>query len=82
MKTALENESNPLDADLEKVLPGIHQWHQANESKLWGVKSRLDEVIDTVKQGFDGMVDVASETRAESDKCLAGVFLSIAAKLL
>jgi hypothetical protein len=28
------------------------------------------------------MVDVASETRAESDKRLAGIFLGIAAKLL
>jgi hypothetical protein len=49
MKTALENKSNPLDADLEKVLLGVHQWHQANQSELWGVKLHLDQVIEAVK---------------------------------
>jgi hypothetical protein len=82
MKMALENEDNPLDANLEKVIPGLHQWHQANHSELKNVKVSLEQVAEMMREGFDGLEHVHTEKRAESDKHLAGVFLSIAVKLL
>jgi Transcriptional activator of glycolytic enzymes len=34
MKRALAEERSPLDASLESVLPGVHQWHHANQSAV------------------------------------------------
>jgi len=37
MGVALIHKSNPMDTDLEKVLPGVHRWHQANQASIDGV---------------------------------------------
>jgi hypothetical protein len=34
LKAAIESEQSPLDANLEAVIPGLHQWHTANSAAV------------------------------------------------
>ena len=63
MRVALETEKSPLDANLEKVIPGLHHWHQENNNVMKEVDKRLVGVADCltgleekVRLGFDGIV--------------------------
>ena len=86
MRTALENEESPLDANLESVLPGVHQWHRANEAAVKSVHGRIDTLMETVKVGLkDGFDRISSTTALNQqlqDKRLATVFAEIAKGLL
>ena len=43
MKTALANDECPLDARLEHVIPGLNQWHRANNQALGSLKDTLND---------------------------------------
>jgi hypothetical protein len=34
MKRHLSSDSDPVDAKLEKVIPGLHQWYRANDANM------------------------------------------------
>jgi hypothetical protein len=50
MKTHLDTDECPLDAKLENVIPGLHQWHHANDSSL---HPQLRETVDGIKSQID-----------------------------
>ena len=62
MATELSNDKSPLDANLEKVLPGIKQWHNINESSI----KRLHEDVERLDQTFnEGLQRIVHEARVE-----------------
>jgi exonuclease VII small subunit len=89
MKEALEKEDNPLDANLEKVLPGVHLRLHLQErltqdlvNKVDNVDSKIDKLSTTIVDGFQGMDKSSELLQASSDRRLAGTFMRIAQQLL
>jgi Transcriptional activator of glycolytic enzymes len=82
MKVALETEECPMDAKLEHVIPGIHQWHAANQSAVKNVEAKLDTFCDRVTEAFAGLTQSIKVNQHESDKRLAEGFLKAAQHLL
>lgn len=82
MKNALENEANPLDANLEAVLPGVHQWHQVNQSGMQALGNKIDSLSSNVQQSLVNVAGNMERQQEESDKRLASSFLAIARQLL
>jgi hypothetical protein len=83
MKGHLSTDSCPLDAKLENVIPGLHQWHRANDSSLRqlsetidGFKEKLESntrsVVDSLKQeisvGFSRAADSLSPRRKQQSE--------------
>lgn len=66
MKRELENEESPLDANLEKVLPGVHQWHRATHQELSRVTTELRDLKDEQQKNQD-------ETRQNFGKIIEGI---------
>ena len=82
MELALQNEDDSLDANLEKVLPGIHQWHNANNSAIKKLEDGIVTLYRVTKEGFEEAATAAAESRQESNARLAEKFMSIAQNLL
>ena len=86
MKEALEKEQSPLDASLESVLPGVHQWHRANDAAVRTVHRRIDTIAEAVKvglkEGFEQITNTTAQNQQMQDKRLAIVFADIARGLL
>ena len=86
MKHALANEASPLDATLESVLPGVHQWHRANDAAVKTVGRRIDDIVEAVKEGLkEGFKEITNATMVNQqaqDRKLAIVFANIAKGLL
>lgn len=57
MKNAIDTEECPLDANLEKVIPGMHQWQQANHTALGRVSNELRDFRNSME---DFKTDVGS----------------------
>jgi HPt (histidine-containing phosphotransfer) domain-containing protein len=53
MEDALANDECPLDAKLENVIPGLHQWHRANDQAL-------KSVVETVNSHMAGLKETLS----------------------
>lgn len=86
---ALTTEKNPLDANLEAVLPGLQVWHSENKAGLTQVKADVKEVKGdiaelqhAVSEGFQQLQIQWEHDRSQSDHKLASHFLSIANQLL
>ena len=77
MEQALVNESNPLDADVEKVLPGVLQWHRDNSNELMSVRQQVSALQTTIQNGFGEISDTFQQDRQE----LASVLIGIARQL-
>ena len=56
MRTAIETETNPLDAELEKVLPGVNQRLNAAHSVLLCVQQNVGCLAETVTKGFEKVI--------------------------
>jgi Centromere DNA-binding protein complex CBF3 subunit, domain 2/Transcriptional activator of glycolytic enzymes len=82
MRIAIDSEKCPLDANLEYVLPGVHQWHNLNNAAVKVVGSEVEQLKVAVAEGFIRVEKVMNNHRAESDKRIAASFLSIARDLL
>ena len=85
MKEALDSERCPLDANLEKVIPGLHQWHKANNDVVKGMDKRLTEGLEglerKVQLGFEGLVAALRDERQRTDDRMADMLADMAAKL-
>lgn len=82
MKDSLANKANPLDANLEKVIPGLFDWQKANQQALQALDNKVDrrlgEIGETLKTGFKdviGELDVYEECVQEQ---LANTFERLA----
>lgn len=76
MRKALQEEKCPLDACLESVLPGVHQWHQANNQAVVRLGDRLDVFGEAVAGGINTLihkVDRLEQQRAQKDRRLANM---------
>jgi Centromere DNA-binding protein complex CBF3 subunit, domain 2/Transcriptional activator of glycolytic enzymes len=86
MKHALENEENPLDASLEKVLPGVHQRLHYQDLAIKDlhekVDSRFDDLTTTVTEGFKRMEAISVGDKDASNWRMASVALNVAQQLL
>ncbi|CAB9527852.1 hypothetical protein SEMRO_2092_G314060.1 [Seminavis robusta] len=56
MRVALETAQNPADADLQRVLPGVHQWHSANNAEIRQVSRKLDTVAEVLTGGINKLI--------------------------
>ena len=52
MAKVLGEEEYPLDARLELVLPGIHQWHSQNQRAVNAVGQKVEELTIAVSRGW------------------------------
>ena len=55
----LHDEKDPLDANLEKVLPGVHQWNQINQAEIAKLR---DLLVTTSEQHVSSKVDELHQT--------------------
>jgi hypothetical protein len=89
MTSELTNQEDPLDANMEKVLPGLHQWHRINNeglSKLKGTVQDLTSSVSDLGTKFDTSFHHLSETlksnNAELKEEMAYTFMDVARRLL
>ena len=82
MKEAIDNEQCPLDASLEKVIPGLHQWHHENHTavKLLDLKvSRENEAMtEAMQEGFSLLQDALVQERTDRENALHKLFTDLA----
>jgi hypothetical protein len=78
MQDALTTEDSPLDANLEKVLPGVHQWHQANESAMHQLKTGVVGLGEKLESGLLQLAEFLKDGQADSEERLADTFMEIA----
>jgi hypothetical protein len=82
METQLNTQECPLDASLEKVLPGVHQWHRINNQEMTMIKRSMNELGDRVAQGFMDIQLALQGTKDETMQQLANTLVSASALLL
>jgi hypothetical protein len=76
MKKALAEEKSPLDACLESVLPGVHQWHHANNAAIATLRNEMRIMTLDMKVGISQIVEELQQTRihrSEQDVQLASL---------
>ena len=75
MEKALSTEVCPLDASIEKVLPGVHQWHRINNQEMVQLKSSMrnlsSELSNKLSEGFQEMTNclasISNDIKSELD---------------
>jgi Transcriptional activator of glycolytic enzymes len=78
MTKALRDENDPLDANLEKVIPGLHQWHSVNHSAVTKLTQSVDNLSSNVSHGLQDIFDVLKKERELADQRLAEAFRRLA----
>lgn len=76
MRKSLRDEKSPLDANLESVLPGVHQWHKANEQAISRLGDRVDTFAEAVAAGINTLitkVNMSEQQRADQEARLAAL---------
>lgn len=82
MRLALQVEDSPYDASLEKVVPGIQQFHHAHHKDLENMGTSLTALTESVNVGFQKMSLERKEESLAQDRRLAASFLDVASTLL
>jgi hypothetical protein len=85
MKRSLAEEKSPLDACLESVLPGVHQWHHANNAAISSLREDMKSMNSDMKDGLSKIVGELKETRkqrSEQDVQLVGLLLEVGCQVL
>jgi Transcriptional activator of glycolytic enzymes len=65
MKRELAEERSPLDACLESVLPGVHQWHHANHAAVSSLRDDTKIIHNDMNLGFKHVIAELQETRRQ-----------------
>jgi hypothetical protein len=76
MRKSLAEETSPLDACLEAVLPGVHQWHQANNTAINQLGERVDSMATCISTGIQAVIDKidsSDELRTQKNDRLASL---------
>jgi Centromere DNA-binding protein complex CBF3 subunit, domain 2 len=75
MKCHLQSSTDPGDACLDSVLPGVHQWHQATndsiraaEGAIQHLDDKIDELADRIDAGLTKVVDHLERQQAHSER--------------
>lgn len=89
MEITLQSSSDPIDASLETVLPGVHQRMQATQDALMAntaavhaIDDRIDTLCDRIDLGLTNVVQHLDNERARSDRKIASAFLQVTTELL
>ena len=85
MKNAMDTEECPLDASLEKVLPGMHQWQSANHAAVTRLNNDLsdfrqsvDEFQENVSSRLSTIETTVSASTGAVSQCLNNHRISLA----
>ena len=85
MQQAIRHEANPMDADLERVLPGAFRWHQANQQGMSALTTKVDDFIEEFRAGVKTMQATSQADREaagrEIEQRLGDAFVGIARHL-
>jgi Transcriptional activator of glycolytic enzymes len=86
MKIALETEESPLDAKLEHVIPGLKEWHSANNQAVnhldRKVDMKFDNLEDLIRSCFGTLSSKADRQEMLLRRKLANSLMSAATDLL
>jgi hypothetical protein len=86
MKIALETEESPLDAKLDHVIPGLKEWHSANNQAVNHLDRKIDlrfqKMQDTIEAGFGTLSTKADRQEQLLRKRLASSLMTVATDLL
>jgi Transcriptional activator of glycolytic enzymes len=86
MKLALDTEECPLDAKLDHVIPGLKEWHAANNQAVVHLDRKVDakfqRVEDMLVAGFGNLSSKADRQELLLRRRLAGHLMSMANGLL
>jgi Centromere DNA-binding protein complex CBF3 subunit, domain 2 len=81
MKQALDNDTNPLDASLEKVLPEVHQRLHCQDLTLKELHDKVDSGFDrvtaSVTLGFNQMEQQRSHEREAVNRRMATILVAM-----
>ena len=77
MQQELANQTDPLDASLEKVLPGVHQWHRINSGELSKLQDLLKESVGDLNMKYDVIHSTILASREETNRQLSAAFLQL-----
>jgi hypothetical protein len=89
MAQELACQNDPLDANLEKVLPSLHEWHKINKDEMLRLKQavstvdcKVSDIHSKIDSGFGDIKDILMSDKVQLKQELAGSFLEIAKYLL
>jgi hypothetical protein len=89
MELELSSENDPLDANLEKVLPSLHEWHRINKDAMMHLKqavttmgSKMEHIDTKMDSGFGEIKETLMSNKVQLKQELAGSFLEIAKYLV
>ena len=82
MKHALETVDCPLDANLEKVMPGVHQWHQATNDSINSLSRNVSDLKGELKGELDNLYGTLVTAKEDTKLDLAKVHMAIALQLM
>ena len=82
MKHALETEVSPLDANLEKVMPGVHQWHQITNDSINKLSRAVTDFQGELKGEVENLHSTILTTKEDTKLDLAKVHMAIALQLM
>jgi hypothetical protein len=89
MRHELSSQNDPLDANLEKVLPSLHEWHRINKDEMMRLKQsvssidgNLCDIHSRLDSGFSDIKQSLKSTKVQMKQELAGTFLEIAKHLV
>ena len=66
MKRHLSSDSDPVAAKLENVIPGLHQWHRANDASMRKLSEAVEELKQSLDQNRRSIVDTIVESLQEN----------------
>ena len=82
MHEALQEEECPMDAKLEHVIPGLHQWQSSNHNAVKAVDDKVDKLTDTVVHRFEKLESDQAVRQQQTERKIASTFMSMAQELL
>ena len=62
MKQHLTSDTCPLDAKLENVIPGLHQWHRANDASLRQLSESIEDLKGRMQEDNQSTIDSIVES--------------------
>jgi Transcriptional activator of glycolytic enzymes len=81
MALALATEEDPLDASLEKVMPGVHQRLKGTDDKVDGlyrhINERFNDLQEDVHEGFKSLVQQHGDVLRESCQLVGASLVNV-----
>ena len=82
MASSLDSEEDPLDANVEKILPGISRWHSVTHTELTAIHKALRDLTAHIEGRFEAAEEANVKAREDSERNIARVFAEVALKLV